>query len=95
MLGLATTVVNTDTRVSNVWLKGLNRPAARNAKNMVSWDMLLKIACKTPRTRERGAILEYPGRKERPGRQVDSMWKSFYKSRMKIFGATVSIVGSP
>ena len=64
MLRLDTTVVSVDTRISNARLKGLNYLAARNTKNVVSWDMLLKIAEKIPKTKERGARIGYPGKKE-------------------------------
>ena len=94
-LGLATTVVSADIGVPNARLKGLNRPSARNVKNVVYWDMLLKIARKIPRTRERGARIGYPGRKGRTGRHTDPTWKSSYKWRKKLVGAGVPMVGSP
>ena len=84
LLGLTTTVVSIDTRVLNACLKRLNCPAARHAKTWVSWYMLLKIAGKIPRMRERGARIGYPGRKGRPGRNLDPTRKSFYKSRKRI-----------
>ena len=86
-LGLATTVVSADIGVPNARLKGLNRPSARNVKNVVYWDMLLKIARKIPRTRERGARIEHPGRKERPKQMSCKMYSSF-KSSNALIGYT-------